>query len=453
MAGDPFNRTFKRPLKVQSNTGYYITITYQYTGTDVTQPGWGTPAEAALYDPSGTLIRRIDYSGTAITDYGNNIANTGGRTFTTTIANALGGDLEQNNVTVQLPTEATNQLTITPTLLNGLNLITNVTRDGVGWTYSYVNPQNYLACSPSTFVQRYDSVTVSGPNGYSVRYDMFPPNSFSCPADPYIIWSRAAPTRWGSASYSYDFSSGDRLVGITLPEGNSVSLIYNECSNIVTKTMVAKPGSGLANIVESAVYPSNGIPEDPCPDVTYFRPTSTTDARGHTTNYAWNSTTGQLTQELAPADANNVRRQTDITYATNAAGLSLKTLVRVCGQTTTCSGNAESHTEYTYFGNTSSAAHRHAKRRGDRRHRSHDLHLRCCGSRAFRAGAAERRQWYEVFPLRSLWPQVLGDWRGRLPVMSGSPSNTPTATPTTNSRRSKPGPQAALGRIASMFPR
>ena len=353
MAGDPFNRTFKRPLKLQSNTGYYITVTYQYTGTDVTQPGWGTPAEAALYDPSGTLVRRIDYSGTAITDYGNNVANTGGRTFTTTIANGLGGDLEQNNVTVQLPTEATNQLTITPTLLNGLNLITNVTRDGVAWTYSYVNPQNYLACSPSTFVQRYDSVTVSGPNGYSVRYDMFPTSMFSC-ANPYHNLIKSRTDELGRVtSYSYDFSSGDRLVGITLPEGNSVSLVYNECSNIVTKSMVAKPGSGLANIVESAVYPSNGIPEDPCPDVTYFRPTSSTDARGHTANYTWNSTTGQLTQDLSPADANGVRRETDITYATNAAGLSLKTLVRVCGQTTTCSSNAESHTEYSYLGNTS----------------------------------------------------------------------------------------------------
>jgi RHS repeat-associated protein len=47
-----------------------------------------------------------------------------------------------------------------------------------------------------------------------------------------------------------------------------------------------------------------------------------------------------------------VRRETDITYTTSPGGISRKTLVRVCGQTTTCGGNAEGHTEYTYWGET-----------------------------------------------------------------------------------------------------
>ena len=82
-----------------------------------------------------------------------------------------------------------------------------------------------------------------------------------------------------------------------------------------------------------------------------WRPDWYRDALGRQTNYVHSSATGQLTQQLDPADPNGVRRETDISYnVTN--NISRKTLVRVCGQTTTCSGNAESHTEYTYFGNT-----------------------------------------------------------------------------------------------------
>jgi YD repeat-containing protein len=133
---------------------------------------------------------------------------------------------------------------------------------------------------------------------------------------------------------------------VTLPEGNYTQIAYDACGNVITKTSVAKAGSGLANIVESAAYPSDasclGL------GVRQYRPTSYTDALGRVTNYTWNSS-GQLTQQVDPADNNGVRRQTDITYS---GTLSRKTLVRVCGQTATCSGNAEGRTEYTYWGET-----------------------------------------------------------------------------------------------------
>jgi YD repeat-containing protein len=138
------------------------------------------------------------------------------------------------------------------------------------------------------------------------------------------------------------------VTDIILPEGNSVHVVYGfKTANITSKTTKAKVGSGLADIVESATYP------DPttCQDVRCWRPDTSTDARGQVTNYSWN-TGGQLTQQLDPADAAGVRRETDITYTTTQGPLR-KALVRVCGATTTCAGNAESHTEYTYFGKTS----------------------------------------------------------------------------------------------------
>lgn len=149
---------------------------------------------------------------------------------------------------------------------------------------------------------------------------------------------------------SFAYGSGDRLTGITMPEGNSITIAYGACGNIGSKTSTPKSGSGLSPINESAAYPPSGPPEDECPNVLSYRPDSYTDGRGNTTDYDHN-TSGQLTQELAPADSNGVRRATNITYLNSASGILRRDLVRVCGGTT-CTGNAESRTAYTYQGNT-----------------------------------------------------------------------------------------------------
>lgn len=337
-------RTFYRPIRLQSSTGYYITIAYQNTGTDVSQPGWGDPSEAAIYAPDNTLIKRVTY-GSSTTEYGAD--NTTSRAYQAAGGNsALGAQFETVNATLQLPTEASNSLTIAP--VSGKPVIGSVNRDGVGWNYSYAN----LAPNPYAYTYNYSNVTVTGPNNYSRSYAITHGNI----ADAYrnILLSQTDELNL-TTSYGYDSAHGFRLTDLYLPEGNHVNVIYDECANVKTKTTYAKPGSGLANIVESAVYPETGLPENPCPDLSYYRPTSTTDALGRVTNYTWN-TDGQLTQQLDPTDNAGVRRETDITYtdvATPTGGtISRKTLVRVCGQTTTCAGNAESHTEYTYFGYT-----------------------------------------------------------------------------------------------------
>jgi RHS repeat-associated protein len=180
---------------------------------------------------------------------------------------------------------------------------------------------------------------------------MEPPSYFAGIAYQNMLKSRT-DALGHTTSFTYaDELHGFRLVGITLPEGNSISLNYDDCGNILTKTSIAKPGSGLTNLVESATYPDEGVPEDMCPSVLNYRPLSYTDARGRTFNYSYDAS-GQMTQELAPADASGVRRETDITYANSTAGISRKSVVRVCGQTTSCAGSAESRTEYTYFGET-----------------------------------------------------------------------------------------------------
>lgn len=343
-------QTSYRPTRIDSDTGYYITISYQYTGTDAGNLLWGTPAQAALYSPSGTLIRRLVYSGTTITDYGNSPTNVGGRTFTSTAPNGLAGQLETTGASTTLPGEGSAQLVVAGSSSHGSwhnPLIDSVTRDGVGWTYTYANARgDQLTTAPATYALRYDSVSVAGPNGYHVTYTMYPNSAFSAANNHNLVQSRT-DALGHTTSYLYD---QDRPIRVTMPEGNWIGVSYDDCGNIFSRTSTPKAGSGLTAITETAVYPvSTGV--TPCPSVLNYRPTSFTDARGHMFSYTYNGR-GQLTQELAPADSNGVRRETDITYATNAGGISLKTLVRVCGQTTTCAGTAESRTEYTYVGNT-----------------------------------------------------------------------------------------------------
>lgn len=338
-------QSYFRTTRIGSNTGYYITISYQYTGTDAGNSLWKVPAEAALYSPSNVLIRRLVYTGyTTISDYGNSATNVGGRVFTKSATGGVGG-LETNNGSIALPGEGSNQLTIVGSTTHGTTtapMIDSVTRDGVPWTYTYTNARSVAV--NNGYALRYDSLNVAGPSGYNITYTMDPNVPF-----PYRNILKTRTDALGhSTNYTYDYSRGDRLVGIAMHEGNAINLTYDDCGNILTKTSVPKAGSGLSSIVESAVYPDPALPENLCPSVLSYRPTSSTDALGHVTNYTYNSL-GQLTQQLDPA-VNGVRRQTNLTYQL-IGGISRATAVEICGGSS-CTGNAESRTEYTYWANT-----------------------------------------------------------------------------------------------------
>lgn len=335
--GDTFNRTFYRPTTISSSTGYYISIAYQYTGTDVGVAGWGTPSVAAIYssaDPA-TPLGRLTYSGSTITDLA-------GRVYSVTGAsNALGSNVETTVGSIQFPTEAATSLTISQS--PSYPLIGSAVRDGVSWTYGYTNVVNHTGASDPSYAK----VTVTGPNGYSMAYDMAGHIAASGWRN-FIIKQTDALGR--ATNFTYD--GGYRVTQVTLPEGNAVGLGYDDCGNIASKVSRAKPGSGLADITETASFPVSALPENLCPNVLSYRPVWNRDALGRQTDFVYNSA-GQLTELLDPANASGVRRKTIVTYANSAAGISRKTSVRVCGATTTCAGFADGRTDYTYFGNTS----------------------------------------------------------------------------------------------------
>jgi RHS repeat-associated protein len=330
LQGDPYQRVFHRPTRVSSNLGFFLTIAY-HAGA-VGTAGWSAPAEAAIYNNSAptTPLGRLTYSadGTTITDLG-------GRVYTCQACrNSLGGSIETHSGSLRLPGEASPTLQVTSHPSHAL--VGSVTRDGVQWNYSYANPR-YDAPSSGYW---YDRVTVTGPNGYNLAYDMRV-------SDRRNVITRITDSL-GRVT-TVDFDQAYRPTRLVHPEGNETVVEYDRLGNIVSKATRPKPYSGMAAISETAHYPtsmcSGGLFEMGC-----FRPTWFRDGLGRQTDFVYNSK-GQLIEQTDPADANGVRRKTLVTYS-ESSGLSRRSATRICGDVTTCGTADEIRTEYEYWGNT-----------------------------------------------------------------------------------------------------
>jgi RHS repeat-associated protein len=326
--GDTFVRTFYRPTRITSNLGFFITISYQ--GNTIGVDAWGTASQATIYASANPTVAlgRLTYSGNTIIDIG-------GRVFTCTgCANVLGTGLQAPAGSMQLPGEPSNSLQVTS--LASTPHVSSVVKDGVTWNYTYLNLRN--STSLSTYL--YDRLTVTGPNGYNVAYQML--NRGERNVISQITDSIGRVT-------GYEFDQAYRVTRVVYPEGNAASVTYDTSGNVTSRTLAAKPGSGLADIVESAFYDLTGC-DLPTAGPICYRPKWYRDARGNQTDFTYNAA-GQLKERLDPPDAAGVRRKTIIEYE-NTTGISRKNVVRICGETTTCGTANEIRTEYEYWGNT-----------------------------------------------------------------------------------------------------
>lgn len=223
-------------------------------------------------------------------------------------------------------------------------VVSSINVDGAAWNYTYTN----LGYDNVHFRYTYDKVQVSGPSGYNKSYFM----GLTSNSQPNVFGQQNIVTSYSDElgqTTSYEYGSGSKLIGVTYPEGNRELIEYDSNGNIVKKTYKAKPGSGLADVVEAAY-----VDKDHCSGVLCFRPIWYRDGLNRQTDYAYNSS-GQLTERTDPADAAGVRRKTYITYDahdTGAGVISRRSVVRVCGLDTTCGTNAEIRTEYDYWANT-----------------------------------------------------------------------------------------------------
>jgi RHS repeat-associated protein len=341
LPGDPFHRIFYRPTRVTSNLGYFIDITYQPGALG--EMGWNMPATATIFASAAptTPLRRLTYSGSYsainVVDSGSTVTDTSDdRTFSCSgCGGSLGTDVEAPSGTLQLPGEASP--TVQATTHPSGQVINTVTRDGVPWTYSYLN----LRQAPGSSNWLFDRVTVTGPNGYNQAYHMAQGGTMYSKFNA-VTGTTDSLNR--TTSYQIDWATM-RIISATYPEGNAVSVAYDDAGNIVSRTTLAKPGSGLANITATANYTIDALP-NLC-NISCWRPNWTRDGLGRQTDYVHSG--GLLIQQTDPADANGVRRRTIIEYT---PGIARRSVVRVCGVGTTCDTNQEVRTEYQYWGST-----------------------------------------------------------------------------------------------------
>jgi RHS repeat-associated protein len=144
-----------------------------------------------------------------------------------------------------------------------------------------------------------------------------------------------------TTSYTYD--GNRRLTRITNPEGDYVEFALDGRGNAVQTTRVAKPGSGLANIVTTADYSLSCATSVACNS-----PVWTRDAKGNQSDYTYHAVHGGVLTVTSPAAPNGVRPQTRYTYTT-VNNVQLVSMVSTCRSLASCTNGAdESRTTYSY---------------------------------------------------------------------------------------------------------
>lgn len=328
---------YHRPSKITSSNGYELRFTYQSnTGNTTT---WRTVASAGIYQNSSatTPLAQYTYSGNTVTDLANRSWVCAGCSF------IIDEAAQVSATSIQLPGEtglAYNATALTSASTN-TKPVGQVTNDGVVWTYSYQGLRNDVN-DPTSL--RFDGVTITGPSGVHRTMDVWnPPGDTSSARIDRVTNSLNQHT-------DYEYDNFRRVTKITYPEGNSVEVTYDFLGNITERRERAKPGSGLADLVETADYPP--LPGSPLCTMACFLPNWTRDANGNQTDYTWHST-GQLLTQLDPADQNNIRRKTKNTY--DGSGRLIKTEIceaNASGAELTC-GTANSFVQqFAYWGAT-----------------------------------------------------------------------------------------------------
>ncbi len=201
--------------------------------------------------------------------------------------------------------------------------------NGVGtWTYTYVDYSSALAATATSPQGRARTVYTNLQTGQVYRDDD------------------------GPNITTYLYYTNGLFQRVTRPEGDYTEYTY-QGADVSTVTQVAKPGSGLANLVITASYTQNN---NTCanPKICH-KPLSVTDARGNVTNYSYDATHGGLLTVTSPAPTSGaVQPQTRISYSPlqawykNSAGtlvagspIYLPVTTSQCATTASCSGTAD----------------------------------------------------------------------------------------------------------------
>jgi RHS repeat-associated protein len=333
----PIYETFIRLQSIKSNLGYQLSIQHQADTASTTSDinAWMAPTKFTLFnlgadycDPLANScspanpVQSISISASGYTD-------TAGRTSAYTYGSA-------GLTSVRLPGHATDDMTIG---YDANGRVSSVTNEGVTSTYGYSDD--------TVNGVRTTTVTDAAQHQWIYKFAL---------ADLQPISKTDPLGRTASIAYN----SSRLIQSITSPEGNHTDYGYDSRGNVTSVTNVAKAGSGLANIVTSAAYPSTCSTPKTCNE-----PTTTTDAKGNVTNYTYDANSGRVATITQPAPSTGaVRPQTRYTYSPlqayykNSTGSVVGsgqniyelTATSACQTTASCSGTTDETKVTTSYG-------------------------------------------------------------------------------------------------------
>jgi YD repeat-containing protein len=290
----PIYKTAGRLQSVRSNLGWQLQV--QYAGDTVTVPAdlgpWLNRTKVTLFnlagdwcDPAATscTFTQPVQSLTIAADQG-----TSAGTYTDTAGRATTYTATSGKLTgVRLPGHASDDITVA---YDASNRVQSVTKLGVTTTYAYADD--------TVNNVRTTTVTDALNKQWIYKFDL----------TNLQLKSKTDPL---SRTTSHTYNTSLQLQRVTAPESNYVEYTYDSRGNVTQTKAVAKSGSGLPDSITSAAYPASCTNAKTC-----NKPTSTTDARGNTTDYTYDSTHGGLLTATAPAPTvGAVRPQTRLSYS------------------------------------------------------------------------------------------------------------------------------------------
>lgn len=289
---------------VSNGVGYQIDFGYASSAV----PSHQLPS-GDWFKRSGATLSNVNVSGSSLNVSYNFVSST-----VTEITDARGRVWRLTNGTnslgIRRPGSSSDDISVT----FSSGIVTSVTRDGITTNYSR---------------------SVSGSNATTTITDAASQVT-TVVADTSLtrITSVTDPL---SRTTAYQYDSSGRPTRVTQPEGNYVALTYDSRGNVAEMRMRDKSGNTANDMVTAATYPSSCDDDPAC-----NRPTSTTDARGSTTDYTYDSTHGGLLTVTGPAATSGADRpQVRYSWSVTSGAYRL-TGISVCpsGTGTACVGGA-----------------------------------------------------------------------------------------------------------------
>ncbi|MCI4590405.1 hypothetical protein MOK15_09895 [Sphingobium sp. BYY-5] len=298
---------FFRLSAIRNRNNYRIAFTYQNN----TDPTTGLPASSWYVKTSAVFSNMNDASITRTATYA---YPSGTVTEITDHAGALWRITRVNGVSIaslRKPGSASDNIVITGDVSGKVSQVVNA---GVTTNYAYNIADNLATMVRTNALSQ--STTIMSDLALGRPTKVIDANS-------------------QSTFYAYDTQS--RLVRVTMPEQNYVHYSYDARGNLLSRRLVAKPGSGLTDILTSATYPENCTNAALCD-----KPVTTTDAKGQVTNYEYDPTHGGVTKMILPAPtAGGTRPETRNSYTLLASGLYALTSSSTCRSSASCANGAD----------------------------------------------------------------------------------------------------------------